>query len=219
MKIYKNIFAKIINPGNLFSAWAEFKSGKLRKPDVLVFEYHLEEYIFQLYRDLKYHNYKHGVYRTFYITDPKLREIHKAIVRDRILHHAIYRVVYLLFQPTFISSSFSCQIDKGSHKGVDYLAKITRKESKNYTRFCFVLKCDIKKFFNSVNHRILLEIIKRKIKDMDFNWLIEEIIGSFSCKTEGQPQLELFDFRAENRERERDRGLRPHLARGFLSVI
>jgi retron-type reverse transcriptase len=206
MKIYKNVFAKIINPGNLFLAWAEFKSGKLRKPDVLEFEYRLEENIFQLYRDLKYHTYKHGVYRTFYITDPKLREIHKATVRDRVLHHAIYRVVYPIFQPVFISSSFSCQIDKGNHKGVDYLAKIIRKESKNYTRLCFVLKCDIKKFFDSVNHQILTKIIKRKISDVDTLTLLQEIIGSFGTKTEHENvQMELFDFRGENRERERER--------------
>lgn len=235
MKIYKNVFEKIINPGNLFSAWAEFKKGKLGKFDVLEFEYQLEENIFQLYGDLKYHNYKHGVYRTFYITDPKLREIHKATVRDRVLHHAVYRVVYPLFQPTFISSSFSCQTNKGNHKGVDYLAKIIRKESKNYNRYCFVLKCDIKKFFNSVNHQILLDIIKRKIKDIDFNWLIEEITGSFGAE---HIQMELFDFRGENQERERerastatqrvplglkakerDRGLLPHTVKEFLLAI
>ncbi len=206
MKFYKNIFDKIINPGNLFSAWSEFKSGKLRKPDVLEFEYRLEGNIFQLYRDLKYHTYKHDIYCTFYITDPKLREIHKAIVRDRVLHHAVYRVVYPIFQPTFISTSFSCQIGKGNHKGVDYLAKAIIKVSKNFTQPCFVLKCDIKKFFASVDHKILLEIIRRKIKDDDFNWLIEEIIGSFGTEIDSQPtQIGLFDFRSENRERERER--------------
>ena len=100
MKFYKNIFEIIINPGNLFLAWSEFKSGKIRKPDVLEFGYHLEKNIFQLYRDLKYHAYKHGVYRSFYITDPKLREIHKTDVRDRVLHHAIYRVfIEFLIRP------------------------------------------------------------------------------------------------------------------------
>jgi len=94
-----------------------------------------------------------------------------------------------------------------THKGVDTLARMIRKVSKNYTQPCFVLKCDIKKFFASVNHNILLKIIKRKIKDDDSNWLIEEIIGSFGVKTESQIQLGLFglfDFRGENRERERE---------------
>ncbi|MEI6143985.1 MAG: hypothetical protein WCP91_00095 [Candidatus Berkelbacteria bacterium] len=203
MKYYKNIFEKIINPNNLFTAWDEFKIGKLRKTDVLEFVAGLEENIFKLYRDLKYHSYKHGVYRSFYITDPKLREINKAMVRDRVLHHAVFQILYPMFEPTFISNSFSCRDEKGNHKGVDYLEKIIREVSRNYTRDCFVMKCDIRKFFGSVDHRILLEIIQRKVKDEDFNWLIKEIIGSFGSKTDYQPQLQLFDFRVENPERER----------------
>lgn len=197
MKIYKNVFEKIINPGNLFKAWEEFKSGKLHKPDVLLFELHLEDNLFQLYRDLKHHTYKHGEYHSFFITDPKLREINKATVRDRVLHHAIFRVLCPLFEPTFISNSFSCQIDKGNHKGVECLSKIVRGVSKNYTRRCFVMKCDISKFFNGVDHQILLSIIKRRIKGDNFYWLIEEIIGSFGHEIESQFQLELFGLQSE----------------------
>lgn len=197
MKIYKNVFEKIINPGNLFKAWEEFKPGKLHKPDVLLFELQLEDNLFQLYRDLKNHTYKHGEYHSFFITDPKLREIHKATVRDRVLHHAIFRVLCPLFEPTFISNSFSCQDDKGNHKGVECLSKIVRKVSKNYTRQCFVMKCDIRKFFNSIDHQILLSIIKRRIKDDNFYWLIEEIVGSFGHEIESGSQLDLFGLQSE----------------------
>jgi len=197
MKIYKNVFEKIIDPGNLFKTWEEFKPGKLHKPDVLLFELHLEDNLFQLYRDLKHHTYKHGKYHSFYITDPKLREIHKATVRDRVLHHAICRVLYPIFEPTFISNLFSCQNDKGNHKGVECLSKMIRKVSKNYTRQCFVMKCDISKFFNSIDHQILLSIIKRRVKDKNFYWLIEEIISSFGREIEPQSQLGLFDLQKE----------------------
>ena len=80
MKFYTNIFQKIISLENLFTAFDEFKKGKQNKKDVLAFEWQLEGNIFELHRQLKYHNYKHGVYSKFKICDPKPRVIHKAAV-------------------------------------------------------------------------------------------------------------------------------------------
>jgi len=179
MKIYKNVFGEIISSENLFSAWDKFKSDKQKKRDVQRFEWRLEENIFKLHRDLKYRRYKHGAYASFYIQDPKRRHIHKATVRDRVLHHAVFTVLNPIFEPTFISNSFSCRIGKGTHKGIDILDEITRKISRNAFKPCFVLKCDIKKFFETVDHRILLNIIRKRVKDDDALWLLEEIIGSF----------------------------------------
>jgi retron-type reverse transcriptase len=179
MKIYKNVFEEIISSENLFLAWDKFKSDKQRKRDVQQFEWRLEENIFKLHRDLKYRRYKHGTYTSFYIQDPKRRHIHKATVRDRVLHHAVFSVLNSIFEPTFISNSLSCRIDKGTHKGIDILDEITRKISRNAFKPCFALKCDIKKFFETVDHRILLNIIRRRIKDDDTLWFLEEIIGSF----------------------------------------
>ena len=180
MKIYKNIFEKIISAENLFLAWNEFKKDKRNKIDVLQFEWNLEENIFQLRRDLKSGGYKHGGYESFYITDPKLRHIHKASVRDRILHHAVYAVINPIFEETFIPVSFSCRIGYGAHKGVDKLGRIARKISQNNTIQCHILKCDIRKFFDSVDHKILISIIKKRVKDDSAVKLLEEIIGSFS---------------------------------------
>ena len=182
MKIYNNIFEKIISLENLFSAWDTFKSDKQKKKDVRRFEWQLEENIFELYRDLKSRNYIHGDYTSFYITDPKQRIIHKALVRDRILHHAIFSVLTPLFEETFIQNSFSCRINKGTHKGITALNTITRKISGNGFKPCFALKCDIKKFFASVNRSILLRIIKKRIKDQNAIWLVTEIIESFTSK-------------------------------------
>lgn len=179
MKIYTGLFEKIISLENLFSSFDEFKKDKQNKNDVQKFEWDLERNIVELNRELKYHKYEHGVYTKFRICDPKPRIIHKATVRDRILHHAIFRVLNPIFEPTFISHSFSCQIGKGTHKGVRTLAEILRKVSQNRTRPCFALKCDVKKFFDSVDHSILLEIIKRKVKDGEAIWLIKKIIESF----------------------------------------
>jgi len=182
MRIYKNVFDKIISLENLFSAWDKFKSDKQKKWDVQKFEWRLEENIFQLHRDLKYGRYKHGAYTSFYIRDPKQRHIHKATVRDRILHHAVFTVLNPIFEPTFISNSLSCRIGKGTHKGIYILEKILLQTSSNTFKPCFALKCDIKKFFETVDHRILLNIICKRIKDDDALWLLEEIIESFSSQ-------------------------------------
>ncbi len=179
MKVYKNLFNKIIEPENLFWAWEEFKHGKGKKADVLKFEKNLEQELFQLHRDLKDKTYRHGGYTDFFICDPKLRHIHKATVRDRVLHHAVYQILNPLFEPTFIATSFSCRIQKGSHKGVDVAESMIRKVSRNYTRACYVLKCDVRKFFDSIDHSILLSLIQRKIKDKEVIWLIGEIVDSF----------------------------------------
>jgi RNA-directed DNA polymerase len=184
MRIYKNIFNNIISLENLFLAWTEFRCDKGKKFDVQRFEFSLEQNIFQLHNDLKNKTYRHGPYSSFYIRDPKVRHIHKAIVRDRVLHHAIFRILNPIFEPTFIPTSFSCRIGKGTHKGVLALESMVRKESKNCTRQCLALKCDIKKFFASIDHEILFGLCKKRICDAEAVWLIDEVIRSYSTVAE-----------------------------------
>ena len=191
MKIYKDIYWSIISPQTLFRAWNVFKSDKRNRPDVAGFERQLEEHIFKLYRELKDCTYRHGGYYPFWICDPKRRHIYKATVRDRVLHHAVFKILNPIFEPTFISTSFSCRIGKGTHKGMLYLRDTVRKISANYTRPCFVLKCDVQKFFDSVDHDVLLEIINAKVKDAETQNLLKEIIESYSVSS--------------TRERERER--------------
>ena len=182
MKTHKDIFNKIISPENLFSAWDKFKSDKQKRRDVQQFEWKLEENIFQLHRDLGGKTYKHGGYVSFYIHDPKQRRIHKATIRDRILHHAVFNVLNPIFEPIFIPNSLSCRIGKGTHKGIDILSRTARQISQNGFKPCFILKCDIKKFFETVDHSKLLSILRKKIKDKNAMWLLEEIIKSFSSQ-------------------------------------
>jgi retron-type reverse transcriptase len=179
MKVYKKLFNNIICLENLFSAWNKFRRDKQQKIDVQKFSWQLEQNIFQLHHDLENHTYKHQPYTSFYINDPKQRHIHKASVRDRVLHHAIFWVLNPIFEETFIAHSFSCRVDKGTHRGVGMLESMIQAISNNYTRPCFVLKCDIKKFFASVDHRILLGLITKRICDNDAIWLLTEIIESF----------------------------------------
>ena len=193
MKVYTDLFDQIISPENLFAAWEAFKADKRKKADVARFEYALEKNIFGLHRDLRNQTYRHGPYHGFWITDPKQRRIHKALVRDRILHHAIFAVVNPIFETTFISRSFSCRIGFGTHRGIAALHSMMRKVSENSTKPCFVLKCDIRKFFDSVDHTILLAIFGKRIKDEKMMRLLETIIDSHDAVP------------ARERERERER--------------
>jgi RNA-directed DNA polymerase len=118
-------------------------------------------------------------YRHFRISDPKPRDIHKASVCDRLLHHAIYRVLYPFFDETFIADSFSCRKDKGAHKALDRFREFSRKVSRNNTRTCWILKCDIWKFFANIDHEILLGILSRRVPDKGILWLLHEVVESF----------------------------------------
>lgn len=139
----------------------------------------LEDNLFQLHRELKTKTYQHSHYTAFSVCDPKLRRIHKATVRDRILHHAIFRVLYPIFDKSFICDSYSCRIGKGTHRAVSRLEKFCRKLSRNNSKNIFALKCDIRKFFDSVGQDILLELIRKKVVSEDAIWLIGKIIKSF----------------------------------------
>ena len=169
----------IISMDNLLLAWHEFVKGKKSKPDVLNFSLHLFDNILQLHSDFANKTYQHGGYQSFYITDPKLRHIHKASVRDRLVHHAVYRQLYPLFAKTFIADSFSCQLGKGTHRAVKRFNNFACQSSKNNTKTCWVLKCDIRKFFENIDHKALLKMLNEYIVDKDIINLLAEIIKSF----------------------------------------
>ena len=173
-------YNKIISVENLLSAWQEFIKGKKNKKDVQEFSLHLMDNIFSLHRELINHTYKHGGYQAFKINDPKPRDIHKAKVKDRLLHHAIYRILYPFFDKTFISDSYSCRNNKGAHRAINKLKIYFHKASENNTRTCWVLKCDIKKFFANIDHEILIKILQEYIPDKNIIWLLEEVINSFN---------------------------------------
>ncbi|HDQ22659.1 MAG TPA: hypothetical protein ENN28_01645 [Candidatus Uhrbacteria bacterium] len=183
-------FEEIISLDNLLLAWQEFIKGKKSKPDVQEFSLNLFDNILELHNDLADKSYRHGGYKSFYINDPKRRHIHKASVRDRLLHHAVYRILYPFFERTFIADSFSCRLDKGTHKALNRFRGFAFVESKNHTRTCWALKIDIKKFFANIDHEILLRILDEYIKDKEVIWLLEQIIRGYSsmpAKSVGLP--------------------------------
>ena len=183
--IFDHSFDSIISIDNLLEAWEEFIKGKRNKCDVQTFSINLMDNIFSLHHDLFYNTYKHGGYQAFKINDPKPRNIHKASVRDRLLHHAIYRKLYPFFEKTFTVDSYSCRKNKGTHKAISKFRNFFYKVSRNNTQTCWVLKCDIKKFFANIDHQILIAILKEYILNKDIIWLLNEVISSFSSARAG----------------------------------
>jgi RNA-directed DNA polymerase len=178
-------FKDVISVENLLEAWKEFVRGKRSKRDVQRFSLRLMDNILALHEDLANRTYKHGGYKAFNISDPKPRNIHKATMRDRLLHHAIYRILYPCFDKTFIADSFSCRNDKGTHKALNRLRDFGYIVSKNNTKTCWVLKCDIQKFFANIDHAVLFDILQKYIPDRDIPWLLKEVIDSFSAAKPG----------------------------------
>ena len=142
--------------------------------------------VLALHRDLATDAYRHGGYHHFKIADPKPRDIHKASVRDRLVHHALYRQLYPFFDTTFITDSYSCRREKGTHRAMNRFREFAYQVSKNDTRTCWVLKCDIRKFFASIDQQILIEIINTYLPNECTKLLIKNIVESFSSTERGK---------------------------------
>lgn len=177
-----DIYLKIIKFENIFNSWYEFKKGKRNKQDVLEFECHLEENLFNLQKSLINKTYQPAGYKKFYIKDPKMRLIHKATVTDRLIHHLTSGYLEKIFEGEFITHSYSSRKNKGTHKAVLTFQGMANRISNQDQRNCWVLKLDIRKFFASVNHQILITILSKKITDEHFLNLLIKIIQSFPDK-------------------------------------
>ena len=176
---HDDLFSRINLIENLLASWQKFSKGKIDKPDVLKFSFELEKNLFDLHYDLKNNQYRHGYYSSFCVCDPKLRHIHKASVKDRVLHHAIMRIIEPIFDKIFIFDSYSSRKGKGVHKAILRLKKFAWKLSRNNTKTVWILKCDIRKFFDSIDHEILFRLIKKEISNQAFLELIKEVIDSY----------------------------------------
>jgi len=174
MKTHKNLFEKVCNYENLYNAYLKARRGKNDVAEVLKFNYNLEDELLKLQQELKNQTYKTGEYRHFIIFEPKERKISALPFRDRIIHHAVCNIIEPVFEKKFIYDSYACRKTKGTHAGADRIQKFIRKVSDNY----YVLKCDVSKYFPSVNHEILKQIIREKIADKKLLHLLDNIIDS-----------------------------------------
>ena len=130
-------------------------SGKRKREDVNEFAVHLVDNLLDLFQEFQNETYAHGSYEEYIIYDPKKRIIHKAHVRDRVVHRLLYNAMFRYFDRRYIYDSYSCRIGKGTHKAQVRFRYFVNKMSKNYTKPCYILKFDIKKCFASIDTRVL----------------------------------------------------------------
>ena len=171
MKRYGNLYPQIVNLDNLYLSARKAQKGKRFRPNVLEFNYKLENELLRIQKELKDKTYQPGKYRTFHLRDIKTRLISAAPYRDRVVHHALCNIIVPIFERTFISDTYANRAYFGTHKALKRFTDFARSNR-------YVLQCDIRKYFPSIDHQILKELMRRKIKCKDTLWLIDTIIDN-----------------------------------------
>ncbi len=175
MKRKDNLFDKICSFENIHSAYFKARKGKRFKKDILLFNYNLEANLINLQKELRTEKYVHGGYKEFIVQDSKKRKIRAPCFRDRVVHHALCNVIEPIFEKTFIFDSYACRKKKGTHRALKRLKAWLKTAEGGYC-----LKCDISKYFDSIDQTILFNLIQKKIKDEKAIRLIGKIICSFN---------------------------------------
>ncbi|MGD9275687.1 MAG: reverse transcriptase domain-containing protein [Candidatus Pacearchaeota archaeon] len=176
MKTHNNLYPKIISKKNLILAWRKARKGKTQKHYVIEFEKDLPFNINNLHKELVSLTYFPKPLKTFILRDPKTRKISKSDFRDRIIHHAINNILEPIFEKVFIYNNCASRKNKGTLFALKRFEKFRRKITNNFTSYGYCIKADIKHYFEEVNHEILLEVLKRKIKCEKTIWLFRRVI-------------------------------------------
>ena len=163
------MYSQLTSWENLLLAYRKASKGKRGQPNVASFEYDLEANLLNLQQELRSFAYRPGSYTSFYIHEPKRRLISAAPFRDRVVHHALCNLIEPVFERLFSADSYANRVGKGTHKALDRLQEFAR-------RYRYVLQCDIRQFFPSVDHAILLAILARKIGDPQTLWFCDTIV-------------------------------------------
>lgn len=167
----KNLYQRLVSFENLLLASRKARKGKRFKQGTAFFEVNLERELLKLQSELSSRTWRPGGYRRFFVHESKKRLISAAPYRDRVVHHALCKVIEPLFEKSFIYDSYANRAGKGTHKGLLRLTGFCR-------RARYALKCDISKYFESVDRDSLLRIIAGRIADKDVLWLVAQILAS-----------------------------------------
>lgn len=171
MKTHKHLYPQICDFENLYLAYRKARKGKRGRAGPAEFERIQEEELLALQDELQTQTYTPGPYRSFYIHDPKQRLISAAPFRDRVVHHALCRVIEPTWERRFIHDSYANRVGKGTHRALDRATYYAR-------RYRYVLQCDIRQFFPSIDHALLEDEFARRIKDEKTLWLCSRILKS-----------------------------------------
>jgi retron-type reverse transcriptase len=181
MKRYGNLYPQIIDFANLILAARKAQRGKRFRENVLKFNYNLEIELAKIKSELESKTYQPGRYKTFEIFEPKPRMISAAPYRDRVVHHALCNIILPIIEKSFIEDSYANRLGYGTHKALRRFTNFARSSR-------YVLQCDIKKYFPSIDHEILKSLLRRKLKCPDTLWLIDTIINS------SNPQVSAIEY-------------------------
>jgi hypothetical protein len=171
MHTHRHLYDRICSLENLLAAAHAALRGKRQRGPGFRFWMDLEPEICTLHDELLSGTYRHGAYRYFTIYEPKERLVAAAPFRDRVVHHAIVRVIEPIFEPRFIEDSFACRRGKGTHAAMRRAGQFAR-------RFPYVLKCDVRKYFPSIDHDVLFAQLARVIADQRLLTLIRSILDT-----------------------------------------
>ncbi len=181
MKTYKNLYSSLCSSSNLALAYQKARMRKTLKQYVMNFEGNLKQNLQELQNELEKGSYSPRPLSTFIVRDPKTRKISASDFRDRIVHHALCNITEPILSGDFIYDSFANQKGKGTHKAIERFEKFSRKNRGGY-----VLKADIRHYFDTVDHKILTGIIGAKIKDPQVMLLVQKILKNHRTTTSGK---------------------------------
>lgn len=185
-RTYNNLWLEIVSWTNLHAAYLEARKGKRYTAGVLNYAERLEENLTNLQNHLIWKTWQPGEFRSFWVYEPKKRMIHAPCFADRVAHHAFYRVVSPLFENKFINHSYACRKNKGTLAASNALILMMRK-ARSMWGSVYALKCDISRYFPSVDHNKLIGILERTIRDKDTLWLCERVIRESGFEEKGMP--------------------------------
>ena len=160
---------------NVWQSWRNYRKGKKWSPELHEFQYYLENNIYQLHFDIQSNRYVHGEYRKFIVADTKKREISVAGIRDRVVHRLLYDYLNEVYDKTFLYDAWSCRMGKGLKGAIE-----RAQEFLESFPHAFFWKADVQKFFDHVDHEVLLSFLKYRVHDEKALHLLEEVIRSFS---------------------------------------
>lgn len=165
------MFAALTSWENLLLAVRKASKGKRGRVPSAAFEYRLEDNLLALQHELRTQTYQPGGYASFVIHEPKRRLISAAPFRDRVVHHALCNLIEPIFERSFIADSYANRVGKGTHRALDRCQQFAR-------RYRYVLQCDVRQFFPSLDHAVLRQTLWRKVADPQVRWLIDQILAS-----------------------------------------
>ncbi len=190
MHRHHHLFERIGTLENLIAAAHEALRGKRIRQPGAGFLADFEKEVCALHEELWAGTYRHGAYNYFTIHEPKERLVAAAPFRDRVVHHAIVRVIEPIFEGRFIDDSYACRTGKGTHGAMRRAAAFAR-------RWTYALKCDVRKYFPSIDHDVLMSLLRRVIADERLVALLGQVVASHA---DGRSQVwppggDLFDVR------------------------